>query len=140
MKKTIKNIKKYCENNQGKLVYLVFSFNSVTCCGETEEEYEDMIDKLAKEYENGIHRIHEYCFEPLDKENRIGSLHMYHNLIDDIYEIDEELVNILLSYISIQEDNPLDNKHFRKVYIECFERLSEYSDKEVLKIVKEMEG
>lgn len=135
MQKAIKNIKEYCEKHQGELVYLVFSFYDISYCGETDEEYEDKIDNLSEEYENGFYRINGDSFESVNKED--FSIYMYHNLIGDVYEVDKELADKLVFYIMTQEENPLDNRYFREVYSECFERLTEYTDKKITHIIKE---
>lgn len=135
MPKAIKNIKEYCENHQGELVYLVFSFYDISYCGETDEEYEEKIDNLSEEYENGFYRINGDSFESVNKEG--FSVYMYHNLIGDVYEVDKELADKLVFYIMTQEENPLDNRYFREVYSECFERLTEYTDKKIALIVRE---
>ena len=124
MQKAIKNIKEYCEKHQGELVYLVFSFYDISYCGETDEEYE-----------NGLYRISGDSFESVNKED--FSIYMYHNLIGDVYEVDKELADKLVFYIMTQEENPLDNRYFREVYSECFERLTEYTDKKITYIIEE---
>ena len=135
MKKQIKNIKEYCEKHQGKLVYLAFSFYGISYYGETDEEYEEKIDNLSEKYENGFYRIKGDSFESVNKED--FSVYMYHNLIGDVYEVDNELVDKLVFYIMPQEETPLDNRYFREVYSECFERLTEYTDKKIAPIVRE---
>lgn len=135
MQKAIRNIKEYCENHQGELVYLVFSFYDISYCGETDEEYEEKIDNLSEEYENGFYRIKGNSFKSVDKDD--FSIYIYHNLIGDVYEVDKELADKLVYYIMTREENPLDNRYFREVYSECFERLTEYTDKKIAPIVRE---
>ena len=135
MQKAIKNIKEYCEKHQGELVYLVFSFCDISYCGETDAEYEEKIDSLSEEYENGFYRINGDTFESVNKED--FSVYMYHNLIGDVYKVDEELAEKLVFYTMTPEENPLDNRYFREIYSECFERLTEYTDKKIAPIVRE---
>lgn len=135
MQNVIRNVEEYCKTHQGELVYLVFSFFDISYCGETDAEYERKLDNLSEEYENGFYRINGDSFESANKED--FSIYMYHNLIGDVYEVDKELVDKLVFYIMTQEENPLDNRYFREVYSECFERLREYTDKKISAIVKE---
>lgn len=135
MQKAIRNIKEYCENHQGELVYLVFSFYDISYCGETDEEYEEKIDNLSEEYENGFYKIDGNSF--ISVNNEVLSVYMYHNLIGDVYEVDKELIEKLVFYIMTGEENPLDNRYFREIYSECFERLAEYTDRKIAPIVRE---
>lgn len=79
----IKQIKEYMKDNQGKKVFIEFSFYNITMDG-SEEEWEETVDRLREEYPDGIFVINNDSLISIDDDDL--RLNKYHNLIDKIYE------------------------------------------------------
>jgi uncharacterized protein Veg len=79
----IKEIAEYIKSNQGKEVYIEFSFYSITMDG-SEIEWEETVDRLREEYPDGVFIIGNDGF--ISTNNADMRINKYHNLIDGVYE------------------------------------------------------